>query len=382
MKKKLALIIMFLLILIAVPATVYLVKQRQELREKAAGATTLYLEPTENIKNVGDRINLQVKMNTESNYVAAAELHLTFSPSLLRLESIQAGDFLSRVLLEPTIDNDLGKGSIILGYQTGTGQAGGAQGNQQTLATLVFTALAATEANTPTYVRFDRPPSKVVAGVAIVGTEDLDKGTDVLIAADQAAVIINAAGGPTPSPSPSSTPDLNASPSPTPSATPGGASPSPTPGQVTQIIYPVNGSTINVRRPVIRVETFADALVTLSISNTTITASSWANASGDWSFTPATDLANGTYTITVTATDDATDRSEAASSTFTVSVGGSGGDNLTTPTPQPSPTPSAGSSQDQSTTTKGGVPTTGVTTPTWLFIILGSILLLFGLSAV
>lgn len=365
MAKKIILIIIFLLLLIAIPITVYLVKQQQELRERAAPATALYFDPSSVTKNVGDTMDLAVKMDTNENYAAAAVIKINFDPNYLQLQTITVGTALPEILLGPEIGSDYG--SITLG----SGVSGGYQGQGGYVSSLSFITLAPTTAGT-TVVDFVRPPTGVSSSV------DPDKGQDVLLSTTPASITITAPGGASPVPSPSAGPSATPGSSPQPSASP----------QVTRITSPVNGSTVTTRRPTISGESFADAFIVFSISlsgTSVVNTSFYANASGGWSYAPTSDLADGTYSILVTAQNEA-GTTESASSTFTVSVSGTGGGTNPTPTPTPQSTPSTSPTPGTTTTTTTASPvltppTTGDPLPTIFLLGLATLFILIGSMA-
>lgn len=383
--KKALIIITILLVLTAIPVTIFLVKQQQDIRQRAAPATDMYFEPNQTAALVGETFTLDVGMNTGQNYVAAAQVDISVDPLYLEIVSLQqSGTFLPRVLQDPLVTG--GAASIALGYQSGEGLPGGANGQAQKIAVLTLRALTPT--TDPVRVRF-ASTSRVSGGTLTPGDiTDPDKGQNVLISTDEAQITITsgAGGSPQPSATPSSgaTPTPNPTSSPNPSSTPGtgGGTASPTPrpsptsspaSQTTKITTPANGSTTTNPRPVISGTSFANAVVILSVNTgqtNAITTTLNANAQGAWTYTPTSDLANGTYSISVTATDSATNIEEVATSTFTVAVsGGTGGGTV-------SPTPAATISPEE-----GGMPVTGTATPTFFLIGLAILLLAFGSGA-
>lgn len=116
----------------------------------------------------------------------------------------------------------------------------------------------------------------------------------------------------------------------------------------------------------------------LSINTTPqLTSTFYANAQGAWTYTPTTDIPNGTYTITVTGSP-VSGNSEVVSSTMTVSVSGTGGTNTTTATPTPSPATAA---SPVASGTGGAIPVTGSVEQTLFLAAAALILLLFGAGA-
>jgi len=381
--KKALLIVAFIFILVAIPLTVFLARQQQDIRQRAAAATTLEFQPAQVTVAVGQEFDLDAVVTTNENFITAAEIHTSFSSQYLEAKSITFGDFLPNILESGVVQS--GSASITVGA--------GTQGKQGTgvAARIHFQALADTSGST-TAVNF-----ATTSQVAAVG----EGGSNVLTVTTPAQITITAAGGASPSPSavaspsvspspgsaspsPSATPIVSASPSATPGTGGGTASPTPTPtatpttGTTTKIIEPPNGSTVTTHRPTISGTSFANALMVLSINTSPqITSTFYANAQGAWSFTPNTDVDNGTFTITVTGSP-ASGNSEVVTSTMTVSVTGGTGGSTTTATPTPSP--SAGTAPAASGT-GGAIPVTGSVEQTLFLAAAALILLLFGAGA-
>lgn len=378
--KKALLVIAFILILAAIPVTILLVQQRQEIRQQAAPATTMFLEPSAPTVDVGQTFTLDVVVDTQNlNNVGAAEINLTYNPLYLEAVSLQVGSFLPYVLVDGTVGN--GTASITVGVNPqDPSQANGATG-RGTAAVLTLRALQST-GGTPTVVQF-------ASTSQIAGSNEEDRGTNVLIGTQPAQVTVSGGAAASPTPSPGT-----ASPTPQPSSTPGSASPTPLPSATTQITAPTNGATVTTRRPTISGTSPASASVTVSINTSPITSgTTTASTLGAWSYTPTADLANGTYTVTATA-DDGVNSPQTVTSTFTVSVSGTGGTGTASPSPSAStstttasPSPAASTTTATGgtggTQTKGGenVPVTGTSAPTVILLLAAIGLLIFGTKA-
>lgn len=403
--KKVLLVIVFILILIAIPATVFLVKQQQDIRQRAVAASRIYFDPTPVTKNVGDEFILNVMLSTDTNFVTAAEIHVNYNPTYLEGQTFEVGDFFNATLVAPTISS--GNATITVGINDTAGRQG-----TGIAAKLKLKALAAT--TTPIQVAFGKLCNNDTLTENCTQAVGVGEGAhNVLIGTEVALVTIQSAGGATPSPTPTATPggatptpsaspsgmspspSSSVSPSPTPSATPGGATPTPSPtpsaspGAVTKIINPANGSSTTNKRPPINGTSFANALVIMSINTSTpISQTGYANSSGNWSFSLTVDINPGTYTIAVDGEDPVSGKIEKASSTFTItSAGGAGGTAIATPTPTPQPTSTPASGGVGSApaaspaTTKGGTPVTGSATPTLALFAVAASLILLGFAS-
>lgn len=365
--KKVLLIVAFLLILIAIPLTVFLAKQSQDIRQRATASSSLYIEPATIIAQPNEQFEVEVKMETAQNQVAAAEIHLSFSALYLEAVTIQAGDFLPSVLQSGTVNT--GTASITVGAPIGSSSIG--VNGTGVVARITFKALAETDGSTP--IQFNTLSTQISAID--------DQGTNVLAGTSGTQVTIGTGTGVLPSTSPQASPLASPLASATPGATPQSSplsSPSSSPSnQSTQITAPAQNSTVTSKRPTISVVSFPNALIVLSISNTQITYTNYANSSGNFTYTPTIDLANGTYTLTVTGSDTSSGTPETASTTFIVNAGGTGGTTLASPSPGAS-TIIYASPATTEISQSNQIPVTGNTEMTILLFIAAVLLVLFG----
>lgn len=354
MKKFIVPLITLLFLAAAVGATLYLVKQRQETRSKAAPATTLSFSPASATANVGDIISLQILINTGDNTVSAAELHLNYDQTIFQGEQITPGSFLSTELVKGQIGG--GSAAITLGSPPTSPQKG-----TGTLAVLKLKALKAT--TTPSKITFDQ--STQVAGIG--------EGGNVLVSKGEASITVagtQVSNTPTITPSPTAivtgsvTPSITPLPtsytSPTPTATPsptntpgvGGATSAPTStptstpsssgGSGTLTVSVQNGQNITSSLPTFSGTAAPNSKVTVTIQSETQTYTTTADTNGKWSITTTKPLAPGSHTLVITATD-------------------SGGKTVT-----------------QTVNFTVGLPKTASFFNTWAILFLGSLLMFFG----
>lgn len=158
--------------------------EQQELRSQAVPATTLTFDPNEATKTVGETFTLSVTINTGSNSVSGAELHIQYDSSKLTAVSIDIADepFLPLVLVDGTAAG--GFAFITLGSQPDKPKKG-----TGTLATITFRATAST-GGAPTLVKF-------TTDTRIAGTGEI--GNVLASQPAPASITINTAG---PSPTP------------------------------------------------------------------------------------------------------------------------------------------------------------------------------------
>lgn len=310
--KKILIFIVILILLGGIPLLVFFVGQRQELRKKAAPATTLSLTPASLTKKIDDTFSLEVALDSGENQIIAAELHLTYDPTKLEVQSITNGPPFPNILASGAIEN--GAVSIAVGAAdtkkpvTGTG----------TVAIIKMKALAITE--TPTSIKFS--PNTFVGGLG-------EGANNVLIESNPATITI---GGqqvqaptiPTPTPthsltaSPIPTQELTPTLTPTPTSTGSAQNPPPvSPAGSLTIVSPTNEGTATSDTPVIRGKASPGTTITLTIYSTPQTVTVTADDNGDWTYTPPAPLESGPHNIVASSTDQ-TGVTETATSAFVV----------------------------------------------------------------
>jgi len=227
--KRVLIIFAALLILAAIPVTVFLAVQRQDLRKRAAPATALSLSPSSVIKNVGDEFSLDIQIDTAQNQIVAAELHLEYDPTKLEAQTITNGILFPNVLASGTIEN--GTASITVGATSATSPVTGSG----TAATIKFRVLEAAPGTT----------SVTFANTTFVGALG-EEATNVLVGTTPSKIAL-LSGSETPvSPTPVPTaPEVSTAASPTPGS---GASPTPTPVYVQTLTDTFSGTDLDTRK--------------------------------------------------------------------------------------------------------------------------------------
>lgn len=390
LKKYLPVIILTLLITAAIFFTVYLVKQRQELRKKAVAETTLSLSAPSTTISQGDTINLEVIMATgDENRVISAEVYLSYDDSLFEGLSYDAGSFLPVVLQGGAVGS--GQASIQLG--SGTPEEGEEPGVQGTgvIATLRLKARSTGGATVSTNVEFTG--STRVLGSTEGGLTNILAGTSgitVTITGEAPPTPTPTSGEPTPT-SPPATPTPTrppATPTPTSTLTPtptsgGGGWPTNTPTPTSEPKVPLgltshhDGATITTPRPTFSGTTSSSALVSIILeSPDPITDEVYADEDGNWSWQVPEEsaLSDGQHTLTIIATDTAGKVSDPLTITFTVSTAGAGGVPTSTPTPTPTLAPGA----TRAPTPTPAVPEAGNWPQTLSLLAVGLLLIILG----
>lgn len=301
--KRFVIIVLSVITLLAIPASVYIAMRGQELRKKAAPATTLTLTPTTVTKAVGEEFTLEARMDTAENQIVAVELNLTFDPTKLQADWIHNGTMFPNILTSGSVGN--GTVSIALGATntttpiTGTG----------TVATIKFKALAATTA--PISVRF--------AQTTFVGA--LNEGSNNALTSSIPSTITITGGTTTVIP----TGTLTLTPTPTLALDAGNEASDSASSSAVSISSPSNNSSVLTDQPTLKGKAAPGSTVTITIYSDPITVTVVTDANGNWTYTLAEPLESGPHTVVVAAADPDTGQSHTATLAFVVADGSENG---------------------------------------------------------
>jgi len=213
--KKLILIGFIVVLLIAIPLTVYLVQKQQEIRSKAAPSTILSLTPESTTVQVGQTVNFDIMMDPGNNQVSFVKLGIIYDPTKLEVTTngfVPNSSAFPTILQEPVYES----GSISAALSVGADPTKTIQ-TVTKIATVTFKALEQTQPGIPTQITF----SNQTEVLSIAGGDVFNE--NVLSTTKPASVIITA-GETIPTPTP--TQGGNPSPTPTPTST---STPTPTP---------------------------------------------------------------------------------------------------------------------------------------------------------
>lgn len=212
-----------ILLLVGIVVGIYLVRQQQEIREKAAPATVLNLTPSQDTLKVGETRNITVNIDTGPNVVGAIKLNVVFDPVYVSVSNFTRGTFFQTPIQNPAVAG--GRLTMVAGGQVGNFPTGTGQ-----VASFTVTALQAGS----TVIAFDSAQTEVS------GTGS-DRNTNVLLInqlGSSSLTILAAATSPTPTqpltPTPTTAPGVTVTVTPTPSnvvtptPTSGGGGPAPT----------------------------------------------------------------------------------------------------------------------------------------------------------
>lgn len=196
MSKKTKIIISilgFLVLIAGIAAGVYLVQKNQDIREKAAPATTLSLSPSTINKNPGQTINLTINANTNENKITGIDIEVSFDSSVIQLNQMSATSSisnLSTIIKNGEINNTTGKARFAAFTVTKSQAISGNISLISLTGTIVNNAISG---NYP--ITFTENTTLAAA----------DEGQNVLINKSSASVIVSSGGGGTQQPTATAT---------------------------------------------------------------------------------------------------------------------------------------------------------------------------------
>ncbi len=230
--KRLVLIGFIAILLVAIPVALYLVKQTTNTASHATPATNLtFTPPSSNpapiTANVGDTVPLTLNIDPGTNLVTSVKVYIQYDPT--KLSASSTSFTVNNSAFPVTVDGPTySPGSISFSVSIGADYTKAIQ-SPTSVGTLTFTALAATNPNTPTQVSVTTQSQVLSAGPNDQYPEN------VLLSRPIAYIAVNGPAqpsltptgvpGPTATPIPGQptntpTPTLEATPTSTPAATP------------------------------------------------------------------------------------------------------------------------------------------------------------------
>ncbi len=384
--KKLILLGLGVILLIAIPLTVFVVQKQQQTRSNASPATNLSFletatqtpttETTPKTVSVGNTVSFDVVMNPGVNVVGGLTLIINYDSTKLSVEGQGITPNTEKMGDSKGLANTPGQINVSFFPAADPLKA---ITQTTTIGTVIFKALAITDVGTPTRISFD---SNTI--VAPIGGGDTN--SNVLAGSSPAFVAIVEQGtiSPTVTPVPSVTIQPSATPAPTAASTPAptaASTPAPTAAATNQI--PVCSS--------LAIDVPATGTAPYTV-NFTATGTDSDGTIGKVSFNfgegavqditsgggigtntinvPTSHIYSsaGTFTASAVLTDDGAGVSAACSQTITVNAGDSSGGATLAPTEQPTATPSLAPTGP--TETLMGIGILGI-----IFIIIGGALL-------
>lgn len=314
--KKVIFFVVIVLLLVAIPVTVYFLGKQQDIRSKAAPATTIQFNPQTVTKQVDDSFPLDIKIDTGTNMLASVKIQLVFDATVLEAESITNGPLAPNITASGTVGP--GSASITVAAASTTSPITGSG----TIAVVRFKAKAAT--TVPATVRFDsttyasgfeETQNAIISSIPVSITITRPAVT---------AITANTTGQTTPTGTPSITPTLTPSLTPLPTSATGAAetatqSAEPTGAPVTAvtITLPENGQVdVPTYTPTIQGTAPAGATVTLIFDSPSVTTTVIADPDGHWMYISPI-LTGAHHTVTATAVT-ASGQTSVASTEFSI----------------------------------------------------------------
>ncbi len=333
--KKVFLYIVIALLLLGIPATIYILSQQRDIRTRAAPATTLTLTPAVQTVKAGDTFKLNVDIDPATNQVVSGYIYVTYDPAKLEAKTITNGSSAPRVLNSGIVEN--GTASIKVGAASNAAPIA----TRGTIAVITFTAKEATNNLTPAVVQF---ASNTFAGGLNDATANVLAGTNpakITITGANSTGATFRSGSPTPTATPTAslartiTPTAGATPTATPTASLSVIlTPTVTPtlsasqsaiasvsAIALQIVAPEVNADVTTSQPIISGKAPPGSTVTIVIhSDTGVTVTVTADANGNWVYTPTTPLDPGPHSVVASA-QDAAGTTQTATTTFVVAGG-------------------------------------------------------------
>lgn len=196
-------LILFVLILIAIPLTILASRQRQEIRKKASGGiANISIVPSAITKNVNISFPLHIWLNTGSQRIGYARVKLMFDKSILSLVSVQTTQTMKNVNELTNITNANSSGEIVINLGVTGPDRDLSPSGAIDFATLTFKGIK----NGSSGINIDSTRSQIV-----------QMDTQEMTINSSGGMVTIGTGGPTSTPAP--TPPINTSPTPT--GTPG-----------------------------------------------------------------------------------------------------------------------------------------------------------------
>jgi len=300
--KKILLIITGIILVVSIPVIVFYFGQQQELRSKAAPATTLAVTPNTVSSNPGETITFNIEIDTGENQVATAQLALLFDQTKAEALSITSG---------PLAPNILTQG--ITGPGTATITVG-AKNTAQPIKGKGIIAIVrlkiADGASGSLSLQLAPSPTTFVGGLG-------ENPSNVLIGITGAQITLSGTENiTTPSlASPTAEPTVTAAPTSIPASLPENLINEP----ITTITVIVVPNVTTPTKPTIKGTTTPNATVTLVIQPEGKNAVVTADKNGNFIFTPVTALKTGEHTVIVTSVDTA-GKTQSSSALFSINA--------------------------------------------------------------
>lgn len=362
--RKILLILGLLLVIAAIPATVYLLQQRQELRKEAStpsGTVVVTLEPESGTFAVGDQVPFIFKFNPFGTSISGISVRLgygyqeTAAPLTIDPKSISINTELTTgnwICPVKQVKDEAGKYFVEIACANTSPQ--GFTASEQTLLASFTGRVQARPASGELTLEFDSAES--------IFTDTATMSDVLLTPSSKGVYTISGIGGGG-----------------------GGGGQEGEEEEAEEIPVTLNlttGATLETTQPVFTGGASPGARLEIAVESPAVSGETTSSSLGDWTWTPGTPLSDGEHTITVRAVDEL-GRISTVVRTFVVKTAAAQGTAeppttwQTTPrvgapaTPSGTPAPSA--------TPSGTVPPTAFELPTSFLLLFSSLLIFLGL---
>ncbi len=353
-----------LLILIAIPVTLFFVKKQQEVRSKAAASSKLYFNPANtNTSTQCQNFTVDLMVDPGSNIVSIVDFYITYDPTKVDITQITPSTNFSTTVRASSIASGTASMSVAVGSDVTR-----AVSTVSKVATITFSpkvegaasiTIDSAKSRVFSLSPSDQPTENVLSTVE---PGNITIGTTACLNNSNLTPTVTPAGGASPTPTPTGTATNNsATPTPTTSAnqspicTSLTVSPSATGSAPFSVLFTANGNDPDASGLITKAAfTFGDGQtqnITTGLNQKSVST----QASHTYSNA-------GTYPATVVFTDNQNAVSLSCTQNVTAQSASSSGS--TTPTLAPTSTPTPTAALAQNPTTAPTIPATGSLTQT------------------
>lgn len=176
-----------LLVLVAIPLTLFFISTQTKTRSSAAPNTLLSLSTTATAITPGQNFDVDVTVNPGNNLVSIVDMDIRYDPTKLEYVSIARNEAaFPQVSSGPITSNGAVRMAVtILGAN--------ALSTQTKVATITFKPVAGSSG--PTEIKFFRDPTDTLKGTRVFSTGDLDGATENVLQT-ASPLTVNIGGGP------------------------------------------------------------------------------------------------------------------------------------------------------------------------------------------
>jgi hypothetical protein len=355
--RKILLILGLLLVIAAIPATVYLLQQRQELRKEAStpsGTVVVKLEPESGTFAVGDQVPFIFKFNPFGTSISGISIRLGYTyrdtspPLIFEEDSIAVNSELTQdswiCPVKRVVDEN---GQYFIEIACASTSPQGYSANEDKLLASFTGRVQVRPSSGGLTLEFD-PAESIFTDTATM--------SDVLLTPSSKGVYTISGTG--------------------------GGEGQPPPAEVPVSLNLSSGATLSTGQPTFTGGAAPSAKIEIKVESPAVTGETTSATDGVWRWTSSQPLTDGEHTITVTSTD-ALGRVSTVTRSFIIKTAAAQGTGeppttwQTTPRAGAPATPSG--TLPPSATPSGTVPPTAFELPTSLLLLFSSLLIFLGL---